>query len=59
MDLKKGWLDRQLNHVAIEVKRWPDWMQKEASSPRPVESGRSQAKKSELPVPKQTTRVSK
>jgi hypothetical protein len=49
MNLKKGWLDRQLNIVATEVKQWPDWMQREASLPRQVETNRSAVSKLNVP----------
>ncbi len=58
MDLKKGWLDRQLNSVATEVKRWPEWMQKEAKLPSVVESSRSPAPKAEIPMPSKATKRS-
>lgn len=30
MTLEAGWLKRQLDRVADDVEKWPDWMKREA-----------------------------
>ncbi len=30
--VKKGWLDRQIEQAQDEIKKWPEWMKREAGA---------------------------
>ena len=44
MTLEAGWLKRQLDRVADDVDKWPDWMKREAE----FASSKSSARESQI-----------
>jgi hypothetical protein len=56
MTLDAGWLQRQLDRVAEDVQKWPDWMKREAEFAPPNSSMRESHCESEEQA-KQTMRA--
>jgi len=47
MTLQAGWLQRQLDHVADDVDKWPDWMKREAEFSSPVATAQEEQARSD------------
>jgi hypothetical protein len=42
MTLQAGWLRRQLDRVADDVDKWPEWMKREAEFSSPIATSHEQ-----------------